>query len=152
MKLCCLTLMLISHSKLVQSSSECDIKSRKTISFNTSGLVKHPWKQAEDAECRDVVVMFAEEDSLPMLALVSYPRSGNSWLRQLLEAASGVFTGSHEQNLPMLHYFPGKWSQCLMFNFINNLSSHPQFICVNITPLDCKIYREGVAATVFYEI
>ena len=120
MKLCCLTLMLISHSKLGQSSSECDIKSRKTISFNTSGLVKHPWKQAEDAECRDVVVMFAEESSLPMLALVSHPRSGNSWLRQLLEAASGVFTGSHEQNLPMLQYFPGKWSQCRMFNLINN--------------------------------
>ena len=108
MKLCCLTLMLISHSKLVQSSSECDIKSRKTISFNTSGLVKHPWDQAEDAECRDVVVMFAEESSLPMLALVSHPRSGNSWLRQLLEAASGVFTGSHEQDLSMLHYFPGE--------------------------------------------
>ena len=112
--------MLISNSKLGQSSSECDIKIRRRISFNTSGQVKHPWDQAEDAECRDVVVMFAEEDSLPMLALVSYPRSGNSWLRQLLEAASGVFTGSHEQNLPMLHYFPGKWSQCAILHFIDN--------------------------------
>jgi hypothetical protein len=29
-----------------------------------------------------------------MTALVSFPGSGNTWVRYLLETASGVFTGS----------------------------------------------------------
>ena len=64
------------------------------IQRNTSGLVKYPWKEVQDQECQKVDVMFAEEGSLPMMALVSFPRSGNSWLRQLIEAMTGVFTGS----------------------------------------------------------
>ena len=32
--------------------------------------------------------------SLQMQALVSYPGSGNTWIRYLVEAATGVFTGS----------------------------------------------------------
>ena len=65
----------------------------ETIKRNTS-LVKYPWFDVEDKECQKVDVMFAEEGSLPMMALVSFPRSGNSWLRQLIEAMTGVFTGS----------------------------------------------------------
>lgn len=32
--------------------------------------------------------------SLPPVALASYPGSGNTWVRYLIEAASGVYTGS----------------------------------------------------------
>lgn len=44
-----------------------------------------------------------------MMALVSFPRSGNSWLRQLIEAATGVFTGSFYQATDSLaDFFPGE--------------------------------------------
>ena len=34
------------------------------------------------------------KSSGPSVALVSYPGSGNSWVRQLLEAATGIYTGA----------------------------------------------------------
>ncbi|XP_068082080.1 uncharacterized protein [Anabrus simplex] len=51
-----------------------------------------PWPYSED--CRRYHVHFARQKSLPMTALVSFPGSGNTWVRYLLETASGVFTGS----------------------------------------------------------
>lgn len=32
--------------------------------------------------------------NLAPVALASYPGSGNTWIRQLIEAASGIYTGS----------------------------------------------------------
>ena len=32
--------------------------------------------------------------SLPLMALASFPGSGNTWTRYLIEGATGVFTGS----------------------------------------------------------
>jgi len=34
-------------------------------------------------------------------ALASYPGSGNTWVRYLLEAASGIFTGSRYKDLQL---------------------------------------------------
>jgi hypothetical protein len=33
-------------------------------------------------------------NSLPPVALASFPGSGNTWVRGLIEAASGIYTGS----------------------------------------------------------
>jgi hypothetical protein len=35
----------------------------------------------------------------PPVALASYPGSGNTWLRYLIEGAGGVFTGSRYKDL-----------------------------------------------------
>ncbi len=35
----------------------------------------------------------------PPIALASYPGSGNTWLRYLLEGAGGIFTGSRYKDL-----------------------------------------------------
>ncbi|XP_023713195.1 WSC domain-containing protein 2-like isoform X1 [Cryptotermes secundus] len=51
-----------------------------------------PWPSSE--ECSRYRIHFARQKSLPMTALVSFPGSGNTWVRYLLETASGVFTGS----------------------------------------------------------
>mgnify|MGYP000126647901 CR=1 FL=1 len=51
-----------------------------------------PWPYSE--ECARYRIHFARQKSLPMTALVSFPGSGNTWVRYLLETASGVFTGS----------------------------------------------------------
>ena len=47
-----------------------------------------------DAECAGHSTRFTVRHSLPVRALVSYPGSGNTWIRYLVEAATGVFTGS----------------------------------------------------------
>ena len=51
------------------------------ISFDHSGPVQHPWSSSSQEECSEVTVRFAERGSLRMRALVSFPRSGNTWLR-----------------------------------------------------------------------
>lgn len=51
-----------------------------------------PWPNSE--ECGRYRIHFAKQKSLPMTALVSFPGSGNTWVRYLIETSSGVFTGS----------------------------------------------------------
>lgn len=41
-----------------------------------------------------MTVNFAEEGSQSLVALASYPGSGNTWLRHLLEHSTGIYTGS----------------------------------------------------------
>ncbi|XP_047488879.1 WSC domain-containing protein 1-like [Penaeus chinensis] len=51
------------------------------------------WKDDNTSvSCRNYKTRFAK--GLPRTYLVSFPGSGNTWIRYLLEAASGVFTGS----------------------------------------------------------
>ena len=66
-----------------------------------SNLEKNP-------ECQELSVKFAEAGSLPMMALVSFPRSGNTWIRSLIEMATGLFTGSEYNSLALLDSFPGE--------------------------------------------
>ncbi len=41
----------------------------------------------------------AERDSLPKWALTSFPGSGVTWTRQMIEGITGIYTGSvHEQD------------------------------------------------------
>ncbi|XP_037093669.1 WSC domain-containing protein 2-like [Pollicipes pollicipes] len=52
-----------------------------------------PWAlTATDSSCRRMATRFSA--GLRPTALVSLPSSGNTWLRQLIEGATGVFTGS----------------------------------------------------------
>ena len=57
-----------------------------------SGPSHHFWP--EDRDCAAHTTRFVLRHSLPARALVSYPGSGNTWIRYLVEAATGVFTGS----------------------------------------------------------
>ena len=70
--------------------------------YRKSPVVKLQWEEdgpvtvfwREDGECSHHQTRFLARHSLPAWALVSYPGSGNTWTRYLLEAATGVFTGS----------------------------------------------------------
>ena len=53
---------------------------------------------SSDPECSQYRTRFVVRHSLQTRALVSYPGSGNTWTRYLLEAATGVFTGSIYNN------------------------------------------------------
>lgn len=56
--------------------------------WNTS----YPWPG--DKECGGFVTRIAKPGTIPMRALASYPGSGNTWIRYLIEGASGIYTGS----------------------------------------------------------
>ncbi|KAK3874549.1 hypothetical protein Pcinc_020508 [Petrolisthes cinctipes] len=53
---------------------------------------ERPWRS--DSSCQQYYIGFATVGSLRPCALASYPGSGNTWTRQLLQAATGIFTGS----------------------------------------------------------
>lgn len=57
-----------------------------------------PW-YLNDAKCKHFSISFAPPHSLEPLGLVSYPSSGNTWLRYLVEGATGYFTGSMYNDL-----------------------------------------------------
>jgi len=53
----------------------------------------------------------AEAGSLKPIALASYPGSGNTWVRWMIEAASGISTGSIYNDVDL--YFQGKHNHSL---------------------------------------
>ncbi|KAL7647712.1 UNVERIFIED_CONTAM: hypothetical protein RMT77_001321 [Armadillidium vulgare] len=58
--------------------------------FDEKRNTKTLWKS--DKQCERFKVHYGEK--LPEAYLVSYPRSGNTWVRYLIEGATGLFTGS----------------------------------------------------------
>ena len=89
--LSCVLLIFVTFSCLNKETVN-DNDDKLSISWNVSGPSHSFWP--EDEECSQHVTRFAVQHSLKIRALVSYGGSGNSWLRFLIEAASGVFTGS----------------------------------------------------------
>lgn len=55
-------------------------------------LTHYPWIKSE--ECGNYSITFKPPRSLPTRALASFPSSGNTWIRYLIEGATGIFTGS----------------------------------------------------------
>ena len=51
-----------------------------------------PWPN--DPHCDHFRTIFSREKPLPVIGLVSFPNSGNTWLRSLIEGTTGVFSGS----------------------------------------------------------
>ena len=67
-------------------------KDKLTFQWDNNGKSKYFWKS--DHQCSQYSTRFVVRDSMQTRALVSYPGSGNTWTRYLLEAGSGIFTGS----------------------------------------------------------
>merc|ERR1719210_2751830 len=63
----------------LQVSSRTQCGDKLDIVFDTEGPVHSPWRN--HTHCSQFVTRFAEADSLPATALVSFPGSGSSWLR-----------------------------------------------------------------------
>ena len=69
----------------------------------------------------------------PPTALASFPGSGNTWLRFLIESATGVFTGSRYKDLQIQMYGKSKkychfqkemqklYTQCTLLTVKGNL-------------------------------
>jgi hypothetical protein len=59
---------------------------------NPLHLSYRPWK--DDPLCRNHIVRFNFDCDLPEKPLVSYPGSGNTYIRAIIERLTGIFTGS----------------------------------------------------------
>ena len=59
---------------------------------NVLDIAYRPW--GDDPDCKDYTVGFIRNGSRPTMALISYPGSGNTWTRGIIERLSGYFTGS----------------------------------------------------------
>jgi len=94
--------------------------------------IKHQfWKN--HPQCRLLVTRFAQKGSLPSRALVSYPGSGNTWIRYLIEGATGVYTGSvfHDKRIQREGHHgefrePGDGSTLLQKTHHNSLVRQPK--------------------------
>ena len=67
----------------VKSEIESDL-----LELKKSGQINFPFAESLNKECEDLDVRFAEAGSLRMMALVSFPGSGNSWLRYIIHKKS----------------------------------------------------------------
>ncbi|XP_047469980.1 WSC domain-containing protein 1-like [Penaeus chinensis] len=66
--------------------------SYRDVKLNENGTARVLWPDDEEGNCSRMDVRFAV--GMTSSILHSFPRSGNTWVRYLLEAASGVFTSS----------------------------------------------------------
>ena len=72
----------------------------------------YPWKS--DIQCSHLATRLSRK-RIPMCCLTSFPSSGNTWLRYLLEGATGIFTGSFYSDVTLTN--SGK-SLEFFFNFL----------------------------------
>ncbi|CAL4063682.1 unnamed protein product, partial [Meganyctiphanes norvegica] len=55
-------------------------------------LTHYPWQT--DPKCSNYSTVFYPVNGLPTAGLASFPSSGNTWIRYLIESATGILTGS----------------------------------------------------------
>lgn len=97
---------VLRHSSLQQGKDEaCDEEEgavvakeglqafdEREVERESEGGVWHPWGDSGDGVCALHETRFGR--ALPRVLLLSFPCSGNTWLRYLLEGAAGLFTAS----------------------------------------------------------
>lgn len=83
------------HQLLKYFSQENEQEKREAAQVVVSNILDigyRPW--GDDPECREYTVGFIRNGSRPTMALISYPGSGNTWIRGIIERLTGYFTGS----------------------------------------------------------
>ncbi|KAF2366785.1 Sulfotransferase domain [Trinorchestia longiramus] len=81
---------------------------RTLLQWDYSRPAFFPWRGVPDY-CSNYPVRFLKPGSAPSLLLVSFPGSGNTWLRYLTEALTGAFTGSFYADPALEHL--GMWGE-----------------------------------------
>ena len=84
-------LLFLTFSQLLVEKNSRDQKDNLTFQWE-NGKENYFWPS--DPQCGGYRTRFLVTNSLQTRALVSYPGSGNTWTRYLVEAATGIFTGS----------------------------------------------------------
>ena len=64
--------------------------------------IKADWKRYSNVtkgqNCSDELKLFSEESNRPIVAISSFPGSGNTWARHLLHMATGYWTGNRRSS------------------------------------------------------
>lgn len=87
--------------------------------------------------CREK--MFRPESSSSLTALSSFPGAGNTWLRHLIELATGYYTGSY--------YFDGSLynkGETLLLNFTGLITNDVQYFIRNFLTFTNKHYSNTI--------
>ncbi|CAL4193115.1 unnamed protein product, partial [Meganyctiphanes norvegica] len=98
---------LSSHQDKSKSNSHDRLKLPSNLTkiqdLPSTGKTRSLWP--DDPDCKRFTVGFSS--GLPLVWLASSPRSGNSWTRYLIEAATGVYTNSryHDRIMINLGYY-----------------------------------------------
>jgi len=85
-------------------TQHCD---SETVILSSKLDSRHPWQS--DSKCSKFLISHMIPYCRPPTALASFPGSGNTWLRFLIESATGVFTGSRYKDLQIQMY--GLWGE-----------------------------------------
>ncbi len=93
----------LSAEKLDNVSAK---KYHECVATKTALSLSKERKQSQEACYNEI--SFLNRTS-PIVALVSFPGSGSSWVRHLLEQATGVYTGSIYCDTSLKPYFPGEY-------------------------------------------
>ncbi|XP_037075993.1 uncharacterized protein LOC119097063, partial [Pollicipes pollicipes] len=78
------------------SSSEGLYRGQPISQLWARNLPEQAW--LPDPQCRHFVTKFARDNCLEVVRLASFPRSGNTWTRFMLETATGLYTSSGGPN------------------------------------------------------
>jgi hypothetical protein len=121
---------LFKYFSLEQPNDEEIGYPAQVIVSNALDIGYRPW--GNDPDCREYTVRFIRNGSQPKMALMSYPGSGNTWIRGIIERLSGYFTGSIYADKDI--YVKGS----IIFHF--------KFATENVQIESCRIgfYGEGV--------
>lgn len=91
-----LALTFIICGYVDQFCKQCELEGQKRLRVGVDGVNSIQRRDQEGVlksnSC--LSVNFGEEGSQQLLALASYPGSGNTWLRHLMEHSTGIYTGS----------------------------------------------------------
>ena len=90
--------------------------------FSLIDMKIRPWDKTDDPDCQHLAIQFIRHKSQRQIRLSSYPGSGNTWTRGLIERLSGYFTGSvyadktlfMQGNVYSFNSF--KSNYCILFN------------------------------------
>ncbi|XP_063853227.1 uncharacterized protein LOC135095990 isoform X2 [Scylla paramamosain] len=75
-------------------------------------LTHYPWVKSKD--CERFSTTFTPPGTLPTRGLASFPSSGNTWVRYLIEGATGIFTGSMYDDTSLM--MKGMYGEWLVYN------------------------------------
>ena len=102
-------LALLDHISLSRYY-ECERKSSKarTVQQQQQQQQQYPGEEVDQERNCVGERTFKDRNENPITALVSFHGSGNTWVRHLLEQATGIFTGSVYCDAALRKYFPGE--------------------------------------------
>mgnify|MGYP007022698596 CR=1 FL=1 len=95
----CYLILIPFFTSSYRDLQRCD---QETVILSSKLDARHPW--STDVQCSMYQISHMIPKCRPPTALASFPGSGNTWMRHLIEGATGIFTGSRYKDLQIQMY------------------------------------------------